>query len=138
MNKDKTCHVYLLAHKDPAGIFKGPVKIGITHSLSSRVKTLQTGNPAPIGLVFAFSTPDMGFAKIFEQALHVHNADTRLAGEWFDMNPRAALLCMVSAFWGILSVEIGSDRELMGDAMEACGAVRAMELLGETDGDLVH
>ncbi len=138
MSSDETCHLYLIAHKGPDGHYESPVKIGITHSLGSRLKTLQTGNPRPIGLVFAFSTPNAHFAKLFERALHHGNAAMRLSGEWFDLSPRVALLNMVSAFWGILKAELGDDKELWDDAMVACGAVEAMRLLSEAKGEMPH
>lgn len=134
----KTCHVYLIAHKKPDGTYVSPVKIGITHSVNARLRTLQTGNPAPLGVAFVFSTPDMHFAKVFESALHARNAERRLSGEWFDMPPREALLSMVMAFWVILKHELGEDADLWEEAMEACGANGAMKLLADHHGDLVH
>lgn len=136
--KLETCHVYLVAHKHPDGHFEAPVKIGITHSLRSRLKSLQTGNPKPIGLVFAFSTPDVRFAKHFERGLHEVNSEFRLSGEWFNMDPREALIDMVGAFWGILQAEIGDDPTLFHQSMTACGAGDALQLLKTTKGALRH
>jgi hypothetical protein len=136
--KLETCHVYLVAHKNPDGFYEAPVKIGITHSLKSRMKSLQTGNPKPIGLVFAFSTPDVRFAKHFERGLHEVNAEFRLNGEWFNMDPRHALIDMVGAFWGILQAELGDDKTLFQESMTACGAGDAMQLLRAVKGPLPH
>lgn len=126
------CHVYLIAHKDADGAFVSPVKVGITKSLGSRLASLQTGNPKPIGLVFAFNTPAFEFARYFEQAFHELNAERRLNGEWFDMEPRDALFKMTLYTWKTLTIELGEDEDILVAALEQCGvnlAVKALDKL---------
>lgn len=123
------CHVYLIAHKDAQGEFVSPIKVGITKSLASRVAALQTGNPRPIALVFAFVTPATQFARHFEGAFHGINAGSRMSGEWFDMEPRDALFKLIVYAWSSLVHELGRDEELVQEAMEMCGVNRAIAAL---------
>lgn len=89
-----TCHIYLLAHHSGNGLV-APVKVGVTTSLKTRLATLQTGNPQPIELVASFATPGHEFAEWFERCFHDINAEKRLTGEWFDIDPKDALVSLI-------------------------------------------
>lgn len=55
------------------------VKIGVANNLPERVKTLQTGNPHELSVLFSLpgGVPE-------ERALHWLFTDRRMIGEWFD------------------------------------------------------
>lgn len=55
-------------------------KIGRSYSVSSRVTTLQAGNPYP--LVVVYTIPSRNAAKL-ESSLHKRFKNQRLEGEWF-------------------------------------------------------
>lgn len=64
----------------------GPVKIGFTRYLASRIAALQTGRKERLALL---GTRPGGFAE--EQALHRRFAAYRLEGEWFRPVPEVLL-----------------------------------------------
>lgn len=64
----------------------GPVKIGVTEDLPSRLKSLQTASPYPVRLI-AYAEGD----HRLESAYHRRFAAHRLAGEWFGL---AAEICL--------------------------------------------
>jgi hypothetical protein len=68
-----TCGYFLQAQHG------GPVKIGFTQDLTSRMQTLGTGSPSPLRIlaVAAAGTPEL------EADLHATFATARLHGEWF-------------------------------------------------------
>ena len=62
---------------------QGPVKIGITKSLGSRLSALQTGCPFKLSLLAAYERPSWRNAKAHELFIHGGMEDMRLQGEWF-------------------------------------------------------
>lgn len=60
----------------------GPIKIGYTIDLAQRLKSLQTGYPDRLELLFAFpGNPED------EKKMHDYFKDFRLQGEWFRSTP---------------------------------------------------
>jgi hypothetical protein len=89
-------YVYVVAHSRADGLH-GPVKIGITSSLGSRLTGLQTGNPNQIAVAHVFAFPTRDQALKIEKTFHEDYAEHRLSGEWFNVTPFDALegLCNV-------------------------------------------
>jgi hypothetical protein len=123
-----TCHIYLIAHV-VSDRLAGPVKIGITNSLGSRIATIQTGNPREVTIAFSFATPNREIAATFERAFHEVFGAHRLKGEWFDIPPAAALEGMVANIRSGLKHFLGDDEALMRDALSFCGVGEAETLL---------
>ncbi len=63
-------------------------KIGITHDLIQRVRTLQTAHSARLTIVDFAVVDDMGSV---EHAVHSMLAPYRLKGEWFEITAEQAL-----------------------------------------------
>ncbi len=60
------------------------IKIGHTRSsLSSRIASLQTGNPEELEVMFAWKTPN---AVEAEGIFHKHFAHRHKRGEWYELN----------------------------------------------------
>lgn len=70
----------------------GPIKIGTTGDLESRLNTLQAGSPARLHVLA--TVRDQG--STFERRLHLRLKAYRLRGEWF--TPHADVLEAVAAF----------------------------------------
>jgi hypothetical protein len=57
-------------------------KVGVSKDPKRRLKTLQTGNPAALELMFTVECRDVP-AYAAEAIIHKHLADIRVKGEWF-------------------------------------------------------
>jgi predicted GIY-YIG superfamily endonuclease len=73
-------YIYVIGRRD------GPVKIGVTISLESRLATLQTGCPFQIEILHYRLICSRGLALKHEQVIHRVYLEKRLRGEWFDMD----------------------------------------------------
>ncbi len=73
------------------GTVNGPVKVGVTTNLRSRLMSLQTGCHFRLDIfgLWPFQTAEQ--AKWHERAFHDENQDQRLKGEWFSMDAFAAV-----------------------------------------------
>ncbi len=85
-----THYVYVIAHNDGSQL-RGPVKVGITSSLGSRLAGIQTGNPQPLAIAHVFAFADRDQAAKVERQFHEDHFESRLSGEWFSMTPFDAL-----------------------------------------------
>ncbi len=85
-------YTYLVTHKGPDGQLCGPVKVGITTSLRSRLRALQTGSPSELVMAIAIGATDTVGARAVEQRFHRTHDGSRLVGEWFDLDPALALV----------------------------------------------
>jgi len=79
-----TAKVYLIRQGE-----SGPIKIGTSTDVESRLASLQTANPEPLHLLRTFD----GDERI-ERAIHGRFAHLRLRGEWF--KPGAELLAFAA------------------------------------------
>lgn len=84
-------YLYLICSFGRAGEPLGPVKIGITGNVTSRLASIQTGCHRRLKILGAFSTPNRDIARSFEGAFHKFYESKRLEGEWFDVDPIEAL-----------------------------------------------
>jgi predicted GIY-YIG superfamily endonuclease len=64
---------------------EGPVKVGITSSLGSRLSAIQTGCHFKIEILHYRECADRSQALEHEGIFHDVYASHRLAGEWFDL-----------------------------------------------------
>jgi predicted GIY-YIG superfamily endonuclease len=67
------------------GTEDGPIKIGITGNLWSRLQTLQNGSPHKLELIFVFTLYDKATALTFEKWFCDAFEADRLKGEWFNI-----------------------------------------------------
>ncbi|RVD44885.1 GIY-YIG nuclease family protein [Mesorhizobium sp. M4A.F.Ca.ET.020.02.1.1] len=87
--------VYIIAH-DPAG----PVKIGKSAFLASRLEGLQTGNPNKLYVFAAFIGASRARAMVMEGRIHDALDDARLIGEWFSLTvEEAKKACRANIRW---------------------------------------
>lgn len=56
-----------------------PIKVGVAKDVHARMRTLQTGNPRPLRLLYALPG-----AHALEATFHRKLRRSRLCGEWFD------------------------------------------------------
>lgn len=73
-------YIYFL--KNGGGI-NPSIKIGITHSLNTRIKELQTGNPRELILIDYFTIETKSAAYAAEAYLHRRFAKQIIRGEWY-------------------------------------------------------
>ncbi|WWT39894.1 hypothetical protein [Microcystis phage Mwe-JY08] len=115
----------------------GHVKIGISGSPLKRLRTLQTGCPLPLRIVFLMGVPDRLAIKI-ERAAHKALADYRLNGEWFKVTTEKAISAVRRAA-GIEGIEIDhnavqepiEDEEAMQAIQEHTDRARARAMMRE-------
>jgi len=84
----KRTFVYCIGSQD------GPVKVGITQNLHSRLRVLQNASPKRLEIVWVFTADTKACAHEAEQWLHWRWAKRRLSGEWFD-------ICAEDAYTGL-------------------------------------
>lgn len=102
-------YVYIIGHLDRNGVMEGPVKVGITKSLDSRLATIQTGNWRRVAFAQTFCMETRDLAREVEWMFHDVNSDCRLAGEWFDMAPFAALKSLCGIVYAIIETMYPED-----------------------------
>lgn len=73
------------------GRSEGPVKVGITSDLIGRLRSMQTGSPFKLKLLYAMPCESRNDAREHEQTFHAVYAENRLEGEWFNMDAELAI-----------------------------------------------
>ena len=102
------CFVYIIATiRDGQAV--APVKVGISKSVGSRLATISTSSPAPVGLYLHFPLPQRDMAEAVERAFHQVMRRKRLNGEWFDLEPKQAKAAMMLNVGHFLSLAIGLE-----------------------------
>lgn len=94
--------LYLIA-TNHAGVFTGPVKIGVTRSLVSRLRSIQTCSPYRLSLYEWWDVGDADVAVLLERDAHAIMAPERLHGEWFNAEPEHARFWIEAHLWFVLS-----------------------------------
>jgi hypothetical protein len=92
----KRHHVYIMGRAEGEMLI-GPVKIGFTRSLASRLKTVQTGMPYKLELIAAVMMPTRDLARGLERGLHELLRAHAMHGEWFDIDPVEAVGVLAQA-----------------------------------------
>lgn len=124
-------YVYVIGHENDGTII-GPVKVGITNSLGSRLCGIQTGNPFRLKVAHVLSFATRGEAAAIERQFHDNFGDERLNGEWFQITPKDALegLCNIV----IDAVAEIPNKHTRAKYLEACGAADPIKDLGDLYG----
>ena len=78
-------HVYIVGEPE------GPVKIGYTKDLRSRIGAIKTGYPHPMDFIEHMEMPPKEDGLSIERAMHSALKDHRLRGEWFDITGEHAV-----------------------------------------------
>ena len=88
-------YLYVIAHNPESEVFEKPIKVGITGSLEGRLRAIQNGNPRRIAYALTLAMPREA-AQYIERAFHTIQAEHRLSGEWFDIEPMLGmqLVCL--------------------------------------------
>lgn len=85
MTNDKITSVYVIGRRG------GPCKVGVSADPMKRLSSVQTGC-AMVVEVWGYCTfPSRFVARQFEREAHRAMSDRRLSGEWFDVEPEAAI-----------------------------------------------
>lgn len=74
---------------------QGPVKIGVSARIHSRVTTLCGASPYPISVAYMAEVSDDPY--LLETYVHWRLADKRLNAEWFDIGPEEAITAIRDA-----------------------------------------
>ncbi len=80
-------YVYAIGHQT-----QGPVKIGFTNNLETRLRAIQTGNPEKLHLHHFLEFDSETNMRKAEKILHETLRHKRKKGEWFDILPSEAIL----------------------------------------------
>jgi hypothetical protein len=118
-------YVYLVASRRN-GAPQGPVKIGRTNNLKSRLKAIQTGSARHLEYyeIWDFSGGAGGEAAAIEGCFHHMERWSRLAGEWFGIAPeRAKNLMELYIRWTYSIHRAAPDNEI--------NAIEKFGILGE-------
>lgn len=76
--------VYAIGSED------GPVKVGITSNLLSRLRSLQNGSASKLDLIWVFTAHRRQEALDLERWFHENHVGCRLEGEWFNITAEEA------------------------------------------------
>lgn len=71
-------------------------KIGFSSNVEQRLCTLQTGNSECLKIHHKVEVPDDQVREI-EKTIHSEYRYLRVKGEWFNMSPQQAILCIEHA-----------------------------------------
>ena len=99
------CYVYIVATINAGNELSGPVKVGVAENPTARLSGIQTGNPNKLAIAFSFWTPERGIALQLERSFHAVKSGHCLQGEWFDIEPLAAIQMMVINFEAIMHTQ---------------------------------
>lgn len=102
------CHIYVVAASNGASPIK-PVKVGISRDPVERLQSLQAASPIPLILFSSIAAPSREVARSLEAAFHIQHADSRLHGEWFNLDPFEATRLMCDNYEAFLRHQIDAD-----------------------------
>jgi hypothetical protein len=124
------CHVYIFARQDGEK-WLGPVKVGISNNVPSRLSTIRTSCPYKIGLYRSFRLQHRWQAEWVEGGFHRINSAKCTAGEWFDMEPHDAFM---SCVYGLTFAYVKIHKEPMENFAKYLEYVGIPEVVYEKDG----
>lgn len=117
----RPCFIYVMAKVQDDG-WSAPVKVGISHNPGARVGSINTASPFRVGIFRQFKIAQRRGAEELERTFHKINADARLNGEWFQMEPDAAVLCLVNGITHVFVEEYKKDLNFLGEWYAYTGA----------------
>lgn len=110
--------VYIIALRK-AGVLTGPVKVGVTKALGSRLSSLQTGCWERLEVAYRFSIKSRDLAYEIESIIHSDLSDFRIQGEWFSLDPLCALEALCGVVFNIIETRTAGDRRQV-ELVESC------------------
>lgn len=90
----KECFIYVMARRADDG-WCAPVKVGISTNPEARLATINTSSPFRVEIYRQCRIASRWGAESIERTFHAINEKERLNGEWFQMEPDAAVLCLL-------------------------------------------
>ncbi|BEV44788.1 GIY-YIG nuclease family protein [Afipia carboxidovorans] len=120
---DQTHWVYVIAFKKD-GVFSGPVKVGYTKNLESRLKSIQTGCPGAIDFAYVFEMPNKEAARYLEGSFHGTQSERRAHGEWYDCEPVIAIHILCIATRAFVQMT-NTDPDLVESILDLTGVLWA-------------
>jgi hypothetical protein len=106
-------HIYLFCFYGRINEPMGPVKIGITSNVASRLAGVQTGQHRRLHALAVFDTPNRDIARRMEASFHREFTAGRLEGEWFDADP-VTVLERMCAMWRYYFQQMPEGIEYVG------------------------
>lgn len=85
VHQDGISSVYVIGRRG------GPCKIGVSADPMKRLKSVQTGCAMAVEVWGYCTFPSRFVARRFERSAHDALSGNRLSGEWFDVEPEAAI-----------------------------------------------
>ena len=85
------CSVYVIGFDAN----KAPSKVGMARDPVGRMASLQTAHFQKLTLAGSWTCPNRGIARALEVSFHQTQAESRLAGEWFDLAPDAGMVILM-------------------------------------------
>lgn len=128
MTSADTCYLYLMCIQEGDCIV-GPVKVGITGSLSARLSQVQTGNPRKVVIAMYLPFPNRDIAATLEGGFHTVMGDHRLSGEWFDLHPVEALIAICQNVRSAIEHFFADQPDFVPVAIASCRLPEAEALL---------
>lgn len=125
--------VYVMAKKDGESI-SAPVKIGMAKNPKTRVQEIGTSCPFRLEVAVHLSMPSKTMARALERAFHATQADRRLHGEWFDIEPEEAIRLLCFGYRVLLEKLCPGD-ERMPKILERSGINAAEKIVGRYEID---
>ena len=80
------CYAYIIGVRGS----KHPVKLGVSKHPKARLAALQVSHYEKLVLNSVVKLPDMEAALLVERAAHIAFKETRIRGEWFDIDVETA------------------------------------------------
>jgi hypothetical protein len=130
------CSIYVISHyKDDR--FAKPIKVGIANDVLKRLGQFQTASAFELVLAHVFPLPNRDMARELEKAFHSTQEKHRLRGEWFDIEPLAAVHLMCMNIRSCLAIQTDLNGQELEHALTMCGVISAEQQLAKreaTDG----
>lgn len=91
-------YVYVIAHKIK-NLYGPPIKVGVSVQPYLRAKELQVANPFQIALFEKMVFESRDDAEEMERDFHQIAEEYWIRGEWFNLDPRVAVVLLKTLLW---------------------------------------
>ncbi|NTG01858.1 GIY-YIG nuclease family protein [Agrobacterium rhizogenes] len=123
--------VYIIARRTESGLV-GPVKVGVTRTLGSRLAGIQTGCWDRLEIAYHFEMVGRDAAYNIERLFHQRLAGNRMQGEWFSVEPIEALEALCDVVFTFIDAHTPKrDRQV---ALIESGAIDNLKIVVDTWG----
>lgn len=120
------CSVYVFAKNGR----ESPVKVGVSNSPNLRLQTIQTACPFKVDYVYELACPSKDIAMEIERCFHDTQTKFRLHGEWFDLDPIAAVHLLCIAYRTLLGIKTNYSKEDLETILHFAGVLHAEKRWG--------